>query len=238
MRLSVNEVQTMCQRAAAGAGLPFGLAEDGAAAAAWLTMTGFDGVGVFCRALDGVLAGRAGRAKPGVDSERYCLVPAAGGYHSSALYAGPALADRMLVHAATGGAPLAAHAVDEPMLVLACAAIAGRRAAVPLTVGWHQCEARCGGGACSLWGSDAQRLDTPGPVDVFVALDPGDEAPELPCLLAARDVEDAARRCHEHGAVIATGAYERVNARARKMLVADSHRSRLAGAGAGLRDND
>lgn len=84
----------------------------------------------------------------------------------------------------------------------------------------------------------AQRVDAPGPVDVFVALGPGDEARELPCLLTAGDVEDAARRCHEHGAVIATGAYERVNAPARKMLVADSHHSRLAGAGAGLRDND
>lgn len=238
MRLSVTEVQTLCQRAAAGAGLPFGLAEDGAAAAAWLTTIGFDGVEVFCRALDGMLAGRTGRAKPGVDSERYCLVPAAAGCDSSALFAGPALADRMLVHAATGGAPLAAHAVDEPLLVLACAVIAGRRAAVPLRVGWHQCEARCGGGACSLWGSDAERRDAPGPVDVLVELGPGNKARELPCLLAAGDVEDAARRCHEHGAVIATGAYMRVNARARKMLVADSHHSRLAGAGAGLRDND
>lgn len=237
MRLSVNEVLTMCQRAGAGAGLPFGLAEDCAAAAAWLTTAGFDGVEVFRRALDGMLAERTGSVKPVVDGDRYCLAPAAAGRGSSALFAGPALSDRMRVHAIAGGAPLAALAVDEPMLVLACVVIAGGRAA-PFTVGWRQCEARCGDGGCSVWGIDGERLDTPGPVDVLVELGRGTGGRELHCRLAARDIEEAARRCHDQGVVIATGAYQRVNAWARKMLVADSHHSRLAGAGAGLRDND
>ncbi len=57
-------------------------------------------------------------------------------------------------------------------------------------------------------------------------------------MLSAGAMAQSVRRCYDEGIVVADHAYERVNAHARKMLVADSPRSRIAGAGAGLHDND
>lgn len=245
MRLSVNEVRIMCQRAAVGVGLPFGLGEDGAAASAWLATAGLDGVEVFRRALDGLTAGTAVAVAPEVHGHEHRLVPVDARRDSSALYAGPALSDRIPVHGAGSRvARLALPAVDEPLLVLACAMITVRRTTAPVTVQWQgygnqrRYQARYLDHAWSLWGEAAECLDAAGPADVIVEPGSRAEEPGLSRLLTAADIEDASRHCYAHGVRVAADAYEWLNFHARKILVADSHQSRLAGAGAGLHDND
>jgi hypothetical protein len=51
--LSYNEVQSLARKAAAGAGLPHGVAEDIGLAAAWLAARGADAVGIVVAALAG-----------------------------------------------------------------------------------------------------------------------------------------------------------------------------------------
>lgn len=46
-RLSRNEVETLCLKAARGAGMPWGLAEEAGYAAGWLAMRGVDGASVL-----------------------------------------------------------------------------------------------------------------------------------------------------------------------------------------------
>lgn len=233
----------MCQRAAAGAGVPFGLAEDCAAASAWLATAGLAGVEAFHRALERFLAGSSGPVEPEVGGGAYSLSPVAHGQSASALFAGPALSDRIPVRAPDGsGAPLCARAVDEPLLVLACIVAAGH-APPALTVRWQgpvgRWAARCRDGAWSILGDDAGGLAETGSVDVFVDREsPIGKEPGLYCLLSATAIAQAVRRSYHQGVAVDDEVYRRVDSHARKMLVADSPRSRIAGAGAGLRDND
>jgi hypothetical protein len=246
MRMSMNEVLTMCQRAAVGAGLPVGLAEDCAAASVWLETTGLNGVRVFRRALDGYLAGRTTGVTLETGAGRQRLLPMGdGGRGASALFAGPALSDRVAVHGAGRIAgPVEAHAVDEPILALACVVAGLHRAPDTLTIHWLQgagrlrCEARCRDGAWSLWGDDGAVAGEPGPVDLLADLGSPGAPRDMASLFTEAAIAEALEHSHARGVQVAAGDYERVNASARKVLVADSPHSRLAGAGAGLHDND
>ncbi len=51
LRLSRNEVESVCAKAARGAGMSWGLAEEAGYAAGWLVSRGFDGAGVLARHL-------------------------------------------------------------------------------------------------------------------------------------------------------------------------------------------
>lgn len=241
MRLSVNEVYTTCRRAAAGAGLPEGLAEDAAAATVWLVLAGLDGIEVFRRALENVAAGRAGAVTGAAHDGTYLYTPADEGKLASALFAGPALFDR--IAAGMDDPCVGIQLVDEPVLALAGADPAARRAPRPtrfhcrLADGQSGFEARFDEAGCWIHAGDARDIDGPGPGDLFVEWPTGGE-PDSPCRLTPAEAERTARRCHEEGVTVSDAVYEPVSARARNMLVADSERSRLAGAGAGLNDND
>jgi hypothetical protein len=52
-RLSVNEVETLCLKAARGAGMDWGQAEEAGFAAGWLAARGLDGAAVLLARLDG-----------------------------------------------------------------------------------------------------------------------------------------------------------------------------------------
>ena len=51
LRLSLNEVESVCTRAARGAGMSWGLAEEAGYAAGWLVSRGFDGASLLARHL-------------------------------------------------------------------------------------------------------------------------------------------------------------------------------------------
>lgn len=52
VKLSLGEVEALCKKAARGAGLPWGLAEEAGFAARWLSAHGFDGAGLVLTDLE------------------------------------------------------------------------------------------------------------------------------------------------------------------------------------------
>lgn len=52
VKLSLGEVEALCKKAARGAGLPWGLAEEAGFAARWLSAHGFDGAGLLLADLE------------------------------------------------------------------------------------------------------------------------------------------------------------------------------------------
>ncbi len=107
-RLSCSEVEALCQKAARGAGLDWGLAEEAGFAARWLYSRGLDGPGALLAYLD-----RANADVPGLVLEGTRF--RAGGQGSLCPVAlGAALSD----FAATGLDHLRAGPVHRPLLVL------------------------------------------------------------------------------------------------------------------------
>ncbi|MDX1541682.1 MAG: DUF3726 domain-containing protein, partial [Geminicoccaceae bacterium] len=91
--MSLNEIELLVRRAALGRGLPYGLAEEAGAAAAWLAAAGLDGGLAIADALDGVREGCAGRG-----AECACW---GGGSDAPAAVAciGPSVVDRLALDA-------------------------------------------------------------------------------------------------------------------------------------------
>lgn len=245
VRLSVNEAQSLCLRAALGADLPYGLAQDCAAAAAWLALCGLPGLEVFRLALQCFLAGDAVAVAGHRAAGEYRLAAAPAGREASSLYAGPALSD--LARAYAGDADLArlsAADVDQPLLAAACIASADGRAPRPLAISWGmagramRCSVLLRDGGCSLWAESVESCEAHSPASIFIEPGTALEPNGLECLLTPADIVLATRRGYEHGIEAEDTAYEWLASRAREILVADSPRSRQSGAGAGLSDND
>jgi len=64
VNLSLNEFESLAKRAARGAGYPWGLCEEAAKAARWLCAYGLDGVGQLASLLGKSLAGAAANHRP------------------------------------------------------------------------------------------------------------------------------------------------------------------------------
>ena len=113
MILSLNEIETACYRAALGAGLCHGLAEDASAIAARLVTARDDGLAIMLRAL--IFADRHRVAAPVFVCEDGAWRPRTGFLPS--LMAGPAAAD---LRRAWPGARIDVGMADEPAVIAAC----------------------------------------------------------------------------------------------------------------------
>lgn len=113
MIVSLNEIETTCYRAALGAGLSHGLAEDAAAIAARLAVSGSDGLAVMLRALR--FADRNRTAPPVFRRDGKSFRPAHPVLPS--LIAGPAAAD---LKRAMPDAEIDTSGADEPRVIAAC----------------------------------------------------------------------------------------------------------------------
>lgn len=125
VRLSGNEIEALCQKAARGAGLSWGLAEEAGYAARWLHARGLDGCGALLAHLDR-LSGPPSRviwADGALSAENGGLL--------SPIVVGAALSD----FAALREGCVRARAVNRPVLVLPFVhqIAAARRAPVALT---------------------------------------------------------------------------------------------------------
>ena len=135
MNLSLNEIEVMCKRAARGAGLPWGLAEEAAAASRFLTEVALPGADMLARLLErndrrpvAMLAPMAAEGCWRAVSGRLCPV-----------IAGSVLSDRAAE--LETGAVFEMEEVDLPLLLLpfAAASIVGRGARffmVALLIAW------------------------------------------------------------------------------------------------------
>jgi hypothetical protein len=230
--LSLNEICFYFTRAATGAGAPFGIGEDFAAAAVWLSGQGADPAVLAAAALAGLTEGISGMrpCEAGDACWQSDDRPAL-----SAIHAGPAAADWLTVEAAQSGrGRLVLRRIDQPALIAAAIAAAGV-AAERIAVLWSSAigERRgvvLAGGSVSLVQGEEWRAPSPQPADVELVLN----GPDLPVRTGT------ARAAAVAGEPVAVGdaPWAIIHACFCKSLVPSTNQSRKAGAGAGLTDND
>ena len=216
MTFSLNEIEAIGKRAARGAGLPWGLAEEAGKAARWLTARGLPGPEELAEILT---------RNDGKDYHDLAPVSANGVWQAPSgrlcpLVSGPALCDRAAEIA--DGLEIEFGPTAQPLLLAPYAA-----------------------GAAKLTGATIE-LSWPGVVMLFtlngVATE-GDNA-----ALTARSAESVRCRRSENamaaspagapGRVVDAETWSRLNAFAQRTFAPATEASRLAGAGAGLTDND
>jgi hypothetical protein len=214
VNLSLNEVENLVRKAARGAGLDPGRADDLASAAAVLASHPLPVCAIVYRALTG------GPGQP--------LTIAADGAHAScrttsAAHAGPSALDLLLANPA--GFEITLDAVDEPLLIAALAVVAARRYTAQFTLA-------AGGDTVSI--TRDRRADIAalgrarGRQLVMRRLDATGARPYLM-------ISPACRYDPEKLSDDGVAGLERL---ARMTYVPASEGSRLRGAGAGLTDND
>jgi hypothetical protein len=220
---SLNEIEMTVWKAARGAGLAWGLAEEMGQAARWLADRGFD----WAESLVAALAeaeNRDGRLSPPSRADGGAWNPAAGDAWASPILCGPLLAD--IASEIAADRPLVFRRVAQPLLMLPFAA----------------------GAAAALGNRLTLRIDAA--VFHFDGHAGAEGAPALPnATLAGRVLlsmqggspRDAAMVAFPAGAprrAIPDGPLARLEAWVHRTYVPASAESRLAGAGAGLTDND
>lgn len=216
MNRSLNEISAHAIRAARGAGLSWGMAEEAGRATRWLASHDLAGPAALCDVLtknDG--APHLAVAPVSLDGEWHApkgdLCP---------LTAGAALndcADR-LAH----GQPVTMVNVAHPLLILPFAAWAAIHLKQPVRVIWQNVQIDTDGD--TIWIDAAQGdLDT-------------DRAETLSCQLAAPR-RDAGSRPAQRGTV-GPDLWARLDMFAKRTFAPATEASRLLGAGAGVSDND
>jgi len=218
---SLNEIEMMVWKAARGAGLAWGLAEEMAQAARWLADRGFDWAEPMVEAL-AEAERRGGRLIPPVLAEDGACEPAPGQRLASPILCGPLLTD--IAMDIGSSRPLVFRRIAHPLLMLPFAAGAASQHAWSLALRidaatFYFEESRVEGTSLSPSTPMADRIvlsmddDRPG-----VAMTPfAAYVPRRP--LAAKPLAQLEAWVH-------------------RTYVPASAESRLAGAGAGLTDND
>lgn len=216
MTWSLNELEAETKKAIRGAGLSWGLAEEGSKATRWLAAHGVDPLPALSEILE--------------RHDRHAIaatvtLPAASHWHSDAplcpIALGVALcddADRLEVGAVVAGP------VVRPLLLLPFAAAAARMLKRPLQLeadGMRVVMNERGDPSC-----DVSKFDTA-------------VASEVRCTLAAeRPPAWQVRAATTHGIAADPESWRRISSYVHRTYVPASERSRLQGAGAGLIDND
>jgi hypothetical protein len=126
--LSRNEIETLCLKAARGAGMSWGLAEEAGFAAAWLAARGVDGAGALLAHLQNFapcvifVHDRQWRA-----TNATALCP---------IMLGATLDDHCVLDAGPWSAPITIDAVSQPILLVPFLARGAQTCAKPLALTW------------------------------------------------------------------------------------------------------
>jgi len=217
MTPALNEIEGMVWKAARGAGLAWGLAEEMAQAARLLADHGFEWAGPVV----GCLAAAERQQGLPLPVERDGAWVPAGTEPLSPGLCGPLLSD--LAGTIVIDKPLRFGRMAEPLLLLPFAARAAAQLDCPFRLAWPGADFACSGSG--LW--CAPEIDLPTEAEeVVFSLDPT-------AIPAMRKIErGVARR------PIADHLRRQLEAWVQRTYVPASLESRLAGAGAGLTDND
>jgi hypothetical protein len=219
---SLNEIEMTVWKAARGAGLAWGLAEEMAQAARWLGDRGFDWAEPLVAAL--TAAERCqGRLPPPVFAADGGCDPAAGETEASPILCGPLLSD--IASDLRFSRPLVFRRVAQPVLMLPFAAGAASVVACGLTFRIDDAVLYLEGGSAE---GHSIRPDAPPARRMVLSMDE-----EPPPRQGMRRFDAGAPRRPVPGDLLA-----RLEAWVHRTYVPASAASRLAGAGAGLTDND
>lgn len=215
MSHSLNEIEAMSKRAARGAGLPWGLAEEAAKGTRWLSAFDLPGIEM----LEGLLT--LNDRLPAVDLSPATLTGrwSAPAGRMSPLIAGAAMSDCAIRMEA--GQVIEIENVSFPLLVVPFAAGAALRLGVPVSVSWEGARLT----------TDGQRLCVLGERESILAR----QAAQLSCAAPAEmtgQSEPVMRAEVDETAWASLGEF------AHRTYAPATESSRLLGAGAGLNDND
>lgn len=213
MSYALNEVEALAKRAVRGAGMSWGTAEEGAKATRWLCRNGIDGAGVLSALLDHNQGKAEQDLRPVETSGAWYAVDAT---HLCPLLAGAALSD---CAAKLKETPIAMQRLSFPALLLPFMGSAAAQLGCVVTL-------ECAAGSASTDGnllalSDHALLQATS-TDVVIRI--GN--------LTGETLSQVSR------ATPAPDAWDTLNTWAHKTYAPATEASRLAGAGAGLSDND
>jgi hypothetical protein len=130
--LSRNEIETLCLKAARGAGLPWGLAEEAGFAAGWLASQGIDGAAALLNHLEGITPSSLapisvlGRHWQGLSDGALCPITL-----------GAALDDHAMLDAGPHAGPITTNMVSQPVLLVPFLARMVKATGKPLTLAWQ-----------------------------------------------------------------------------------------------------
>ena len=216
MTFSLNEIEAMGKRAARGAGLPWGLAEEAGKATRWLTARGLPGAEQLAESLtrnDGAdyrdLTPASADAVWQAPSGRLCP-----------LVCGAALCDRAAEIA--GGLEIATGPIAQPLLLAPFAAGAAKLTGLAIELSWA--------GLTMTVTPDGFRVDGD---DMALTARSADG---VRCRRAGRDVAGTPTGAPDRA--IDAETWSRLDAFAQRTFAPATEASRLAGAGAGLTDTD
>lgn len=230
LSLSSNELRTVLRKAAVGAGLPLGLAEDLGEAAVWMASVGLAPVPICLAALEALDRRESGAAR--YDERARTIVGATGG-SLSACHAAGAVVDLLALEADSDQPrAVALEAVDAPVIVLASLAVGGQAQGLTLAAEWRAAGRGHRSAVCA--GSDLILVDgdpPDRPADMTVRLIPAHH-PDGDAT-GRRLSPDPARR-----ASVEDMDWRRLQVLAVRTFVPESETSRLSGAGAGVVDRD
>ena len=124
--LSFNEIYFYFTRAAAGGGVPFGLAEDFGRAATWIAASGLDPAMMTSKALKEIDCGHSCLTATLKEGKNEILITADSGNKLSAIQAGAAVCDLITAHPEIpkNKQSIIAEKVDCPLLVCAALGVA------------------------------------------------------------------------------------------------------------------
>lgn len=217
MNASLNEIESLCKKAARGAGMSWGLAEEAGKAAKWLSAHGLDGPQVLAKQL---------RRDDGVAYLELAPVVCEGTWHGSTLplcplIAGATLSDHAHVLGTTGQILLSD--VSCPQLLIPFVSGMARRLRMPIDLSWP---------GCTL-GFDSQ-----GEVFLNNAEGIGLERAARVCCRQATAPVHKANALDGPIPTVTEPDLTYLEALAYRTYVPSSESSRLLGAGAGLSDNN
>jgi len=214
MSYSSNEIAALAKRAARGAGLPWGLAEEAAMAAQWLAAFNLPGPAMLADVLARHEGVELAQGSPKIEGAQW-----RGDAWLSPLICGPALSDR--ASRLVQGGSVEIKGVTHPLLMLPFMAATARQIKAPVSLIWDDVYAASDGVNLSLR-AERSELDDFGSVDMTCTANADMANPVTPRLRGQ----------------LSDDCLKRLTALAEKSFAPATKESRTLGAGADKSDND
>ena len=240
--LSFNEVMFYFSRAAVGAGLPYGLAEDFGRSSIWIAASGLDPARITSKTLKSLDKVQSSLCASQTEIGAKTVLKPSGGKQLSALFAGPSVCDWILGKKAVSDKTqhFVVEKVDHPFLI--AAAVGALKSG-----NWEICWQDSGGTLCNvLTGQNGNWKTSLEGNEIFQQHSPADvsiKSVESSLFSSKKWIEESTYSEKNRQVVLESGVpiYEDwpiIHKLFSRCLVASTEESHKSGAGAGLVDTD
>jgi hypothetical protein len=231
--VSLSEVSFFVTRAAVGAGVPFGVAEDFAKAVIWASRCEVDPAVMALACLNRLDGSPESGCMTVFEEGSSKIFEGKDGL--STIFGGIALSDFWRL-GDDDGSSMMARDLDYPLMAAAALAVVGP---APAVVEWPNARVTFSkDGSIDMIARDSDAFFGKGPADISVGVEPVNEKVPTGFALTVGDLEVAEKKAIDGGLTVDADAWEGVVALFRRCLVPSSEQSRKSGAGAGLVDTD